>query len=115
MEACLSAYTEGARTRVARRNAETGPHFASTISTDNPVVYARPIYTASIIARNTTAGTVTPINSVNTISDTENARSAKSRDYTHTHPTISMLVKKIEIIFYLAIYQHLKTIIYKKL
>jgi hypothetical protein len=26
-----------------------------------------------------------------------------------------MLVKKIEIIFYLAIYQHLKTIIYKKL
>tara|TARA_B110000285_G_C15099498_1_gene604125 strand:+ start:632 stop:1036 length:405 start_codon:yes stop_codon:yes gene_type:complete len=81
--ACLSVYTEGARTRVARRNVVTGPRFVSIISTDTTVVYALQIYTVNITARNTTAGNVTPTNSVNTILEKVNVRNVMNRNYKH--------------------------------
>tara|TARA_B110000008_G_C16829718_1_gene508033 strand:+ start:772 stop:990 length:219 start_codon:yes stop_codon:yes gene_type:complete len=63
----LYVNTVGERTRVEKKNAEMGPHFASIINTYTTVGYAHLTCIASTTDRNITAGIVTPINSVNII------------------------------------------------
>jgi hypothetical protein len=79
----LYVNTVGEKIRAEKKNAEMALYFASIINTATTVVYAHQIYTASIIVRNTTAGTVIPINSVIIISDMVNVRSVKNCDFTH--------------------------------